>query len=268
MRSSVSCPILAATTRHDQPRVFRHEALHTAGGASQGAKLPASLRSTCTGGPVSRPASFPAQPALSDARYTHGWQSHMGQDFQQKHLYNESSKMSHYWTLGKSKNHIGYGVDGRVNPSEVQGTAVSGDSPTWFCGPRTFEGPYHCKAVPVRRCPVISRTRDGQLLYTQKTYRQGPCMDIQEEARTYTPSGTLLETEKIALAKETVPSMLTNFAHQATRDGSRTPGSIRSSVRSRASTRSQGVPEWLAKASINPAKGCHMKHGGCTMLRQ
>jgi len=37
--------------------------------------------------------------------------------------------VSALWILQKSKNHCGYGVDGRVNPGEVQSTAVSGDTP-------------------------------------------------------------------------------------------------------------------------------------------
>lgn len=33
------------------------------------------------------------------------------------------------WLMEKAKNHTGYGFDGRVNPGEVQSTAVSGDTP-------------------------------------------------------------------------------------------------------------------------------------------
>lgn len=37
--------------------------------------------------------------------------------------------VSPLWLLEKAKNHTGYGYDGRVNPGEVQCTAVSGDTP-------------------------------------------------------------------------------------------------------------------------------------------
>ena len=70
--------------------------------------------------------------------------------------------MSPEWILNKAKNHTGYGFDGRVNPGEVQVTAISGDTPEWFLGPRTFEGPFHCKSVPVRRCPDVNFTVLGK----------------------------------------------------------------------------------------------------------
>eukprot|EP00439_Symbiodinium_sp_Y106_P060194 s1588_g8.t2 len=76
--------------------------------------------------------------------------------------------VSPLWILNKAKNHIGYGFDGRVNPGEVQVSAVSGDTPDWFVGPRTFEGPFHCKSVPVRRCPDVHFRPDGKMLYTVK----------------------------------------------------------------------------------------------------
>ncbi|CAE7514513.1 hus5, partial [Symbiodinium necroappetens] len=91
-----------------------------------------------------------------------------------------SADKSPLWILNKAKNHIGYGFDGRVNPGEVQVSAVSGDTPDWFVGPRTFEGPFHCKSVPVRRCPDVHFRPDGKMLYTVKTYHQGGFLDTSE----------------------------------------------------------------------------------------
>ena len=43
----------------------------------------------------------------------------------------------------------------------------------WFVGVRTMEGPFHCEAVPVRRCPDVNLLRDGRLILTKKTFHQG-----------------------------------------------------------------------------------------------
>mmetsp|Transcript_49773 Transcript_49773/g.106629 ORF Transcript_49773/g.106629 Transcript_49773/m.106629 type:complete len:241 (-) Transcript_49773:77-799(-) len=109
----------------------------------------------------------------------HGWYHPHGQA-EQRRLYDVSQQGSFNWTLQKSKNHTGYGVDGRVNRGEVQGTAVSGDSPQWFTGPRTMFGPFSTRKVPVRRCPDLVMGDDDKMFYRAKTFRQGPGLETIE----------------------------------------------------------------------------------------
>lgn len=152
--------------------------------------------------------------------------------------------VSALWILQKSKNHCGYGVDGRVNPGEVQSTAVSGDTPDWFIGPRTFEGPFHCKSVPVRRCPDVNFRKDGQLIYTKKTYHQGHFLDISEVHRSADKHGRPVgEPKRITLAGCAPPPQLLKY------------GAL-----------SRAHPAWLEKANANPAKENHLAHGGVTVI--
>jgi len=83
------------------------------------------------------------------------------------------------WTMTKARNHIGAGINGIMDSSDVCSTMVSGDSPLWFTGVRTVDGPFNCKAVPVRRCP--KNYIDGkQLRVRARRYEQGDCLDITE----------------------------------------------------------------------------------------
>jgi len=94
------------------------------------------------------------------------------------------------WTMNKARNHIGVGMTGILDSTNVSSTMVSGDSPAWFIGLRTTLGPFNCKAVPVRRCP--KNYIEGKTLRVQaRTYEQGNCLDIiehlQESSRAATP---------------------------------------------------------------------------------
>lgn len=243
MQKSQSLPALPSSSRPD----YNSGKLLPGGGRSQGTKLPELLRPPGAGVP-SRPTSFPVPTLTTDARHTASWNSHAGQAFEQKHLYNENSPSSYYWILNKSKNHMGYGVDGRVNPGEVQTTAVSGDAPQWMVGPRTFNGPFSTKTVPVRRCPDMELNPERGLIYTHKTYHQGDCMDIAEVHRELDASGTPIGNgTRIALAPM-----------------SALPGKAYSS----SPPKRRHKPDWQVKAEHNPAKGCHMLHGGCAMQPQ
>ncbi|CAK9017465.1 Peptidyl-prolyl cis-trans isomerase B (PPIase B) (Rotamase B) [Durusdinium trenchii] len=152
-------------------------------------------------------------------------------------------EVSPLWLLQKAKNHTGYGGwDGRVNPSEVQSSAVSGDTPDWFIGPRTFEGPFHCKSVPVRRCPDVKCLPTGELVYTTKTFHQGHFLDISEVHRSYDGKGRMLgEPKRVTLAGSSPPQMLLQYPEMKT-------------------------PPWLEKANTNPAKTNHLAHGGCSVI--
>ncbi|CAE8595551.1 unnamed protein product [Polarella glacialis] len=166
----------------------------------------------------------------------HSWQTPQGQAYQREHLLNEHSPQSYAWILQKSKNHTGYGVDGRVNPGEVQGTAVSGDSPNWFCGPRTFEGPFSTKTVPVRRCPDVEVNPNGKLTYIGKEFIRGPNLSISEIHR---EMGSGKFRERISIGGT---------------DSSRSQVGVLPSK--------APVPAWLQRANHNKAKDCHL-YGGC-----
>ncbi|CAK9099527.1 Tetracycline resistance protein [Durusdinium trenchii] len=123
--------------------------------------------------------------------------------------------VSPLWLLEKAKNHTGYGYDGRVNPGEVQCTAVSGDTPDWFVGLRTMEGPFHCNTVPVRRCPDVNFRSDGRLIYTKKTYHQGHFLDISEIHRSYDTKGRRVGEPKRSAAREVLglPLLAVHLQH-------------------------------------------------------
>lgn len=83
------------------------------------------------------------------------------------------------WMINKAHNHIGAGVTGILDGTDVCGTMVSGDAPDWFIGVRTMDGPFNCKAVPVRRCP--KNYIEGKTLRVQaRTYKQGDCLDVTD----------------------------------------------------------------------------------------
>jgi hypothetical protein len=81
--------------------------------------------------------------------------------------------------MRKARDHVGYGDDGVVNWGDVQSTAVSGDNPDWFVGPRTQPGPFNTKYVPVRRCPVV-KIQGKDMKIMAKSYEQGMCLDVVE----------------------------------------------------------------------------------------
>jgi len=96
------------------------------------------------------------------------------------------------WTMNKARNHIGAGMNGIMDSSDVSSTMVSGDSPDWFIGLRTVPGPFNCKAVPVRRCP--KNYIEGKTLRVRaRSYEQGACLDItehlQDRSRLPSPDG-------------------------------------------------------------------------------
>jgi len=96
------------------------------------------------------------------------------------------------WTMNKARNHIGAGINGILGSNDVSSTMVSGDAPDWFIGLRTVDGPFNCKAVPVRRCP--NNFIEGKTLRVRaRSYEQGDCLDIidrlQDSSRLPTPQG-------------------------------------------------------------------------------
>lgn len=106
----------------------------------------------------------------------HGWHTQQGAA-EARRLVNPREEGSWSWTMGKARNHIGYGDDGIVDRRDVQITAVSGDGPSWLVGTRTLFGPRHTNSVPVRRCPFVDvvEVEGGkpQLRIRAKTYTQG-----------------------------------------------------------------------------------------------
>jgi hypothetical protein len=94
------------------------------------------------------------------------------------------------WNIHKARNHIGAGNKGVIGKGDVCGTMVSGDTPGWFVGLRTVQGPFNCKAVPVWRCP--RNYIEGQNLCVRaQRYEQGDHLDItahlEETSRMPTP---------------------------------------------------------------------------------
>lgn len=130
-----------------------------AGGATHGPKL---LR------PSSSAAHFDAT--------KHGWHHPHGAA-ESRRLADQKADGSWSWTMGKARNHTGYGDDGKVDKRDVQVTAVSGDGPSWFIGTKTVYGPRHTESVPVRRCPFVDivEVEGGkpQLRIQAKTYTTG-----------------------------------------------------------------------------------------------
>eukprot|EP00927_Polykrikos_kofoidii_P033816 TRINITY_DN28661_c0_g1_i1.p1 TRINITY_DN28661_c0_g1~~TRINITY_DN28661_c0_g1_i1.p1 ORF type:complete len:313 (+),score=35.20 TRINITY_DN28661_c0_g1_i1:134-1072(+) len=86
---------------------------------------------------------------------------------------------SHAWMLRKARDHVGYGSDGIVNPGDVQVTAVSHESPTWFLGTRTVPGPLDTKTVPVRRSPWV-QIEGKDVKVRAKSYTRGEGLSVIE----------------------------------------------------------------------------------------
>eukprot|EP00929_Paragymnodinium_shiwhaense_P000529 TRINITY_DN100772_c0_g1_i1.p1 TRINITY_DN100772_c0_g1~~TRINITY_DN100772_c0_g1_i1.p1 ORF type:complete len:330 (-),score=59.07 TRINITY_DN100772_c0_g1_i1:257-1246(-) len=162
-----------------------------AGGRTQGARHLRPHKSkdyTATG---DRPAAMPQWETGGDGyRYCadnraynaarHGWHTPQGQAEQQR-LADPSQAGSWGWMMRKARDHNGYGDDGQVEKRDVQVTAVSGNGPTWFLGPKTVPGPFDTKSVPVRRCLMsFIDPKDGKLKNLAKSYKQGDCLNIVE----------------------------------------------------------------------------------------
>jgi hypothetical protein len=108
----------------------------------------------------------------------HGWHDPRGQ-MEQTRLCDPSQGRSWAWTMRKARDHTGYGIEGMPTHGDIQGTAVSGDGPDWFVGPKTVTGPFSTKTVPTRRCPVAQI--DGQTMRLRgKTYEHPGNLQITE----------------------------------------------------------------------------------------
>lgn len=101
----------------------------------------------------------------------HGWYHPLGQ-LERQRLADTNEQGSWVWTMGKARDHIGYGTDGVVDGGDVQPTAVSADAPQWLIGTRTLAGPFSTKTVPVRRCPRID-IEGREMKVRARTYIQG-----------------------------------------------------------------------------------------------
>lgn len=157
------------------------------GGLTQGARQvrPVTSAFTATG---DRPASSSRYNGGAGFRYCdsakaynhekHGWHDPRGQA-EAERLARPSEVGSWAWTMRKARDHVGYGDDGVVNWGDIQSSAVSGDVPDWFIGPRTQPGPMNTKYVPVRRCPVV-KIQGKEMTIRAKSYEQGPCLDTLE----------------------------------------------------------------------------------------
>jgi len=149
------------------PHTLKAE-LSPAGGATHGSKL--------------------MRPSSSASRFDgtkHGWHHPHGAA-EQRRLANPKEEGSWSWTMGKARNHIGYGEDGVVDRRDVQGTAVSEDGPSWFLGTRTLPGPRYTNSVPVRRCPFVDIVEV-----------EGGKPRLQIRAKTYTTGFGLSATETL-----------------------------------------------------------------------
>lgn len=108
----------------------------------------------------------------------HGWHDPRGQ-MEHTRLCDPPAGRSWAWTMRKARDHIGYGDDGMVNWGDTQGTAISGDGPSWFLGTKTVPGPFSTKTVPVRRCPYV-HIEGKDMRIRGKTFQQGDNMNILE----------------------------------------------------------------------------------------
>lgn len=113
-----------------------------------------------------------------DAR-RHGWPDPRAQAERNRQA-DPTQPGSWSWQIGKATNHNGYGIDGRVDKSDIQITAVSGDAPGWFTGTRDLPGPYGTRKNPVRRHPQV--TIEGREVKVRaKTYLIGNDMTTIEQ---------------------------------------------------------------------------------------
>jgi len=113
----------------------------------------------------------------------HGW--HLPQGTAQSHHLATDKRLQDgaaipdtwTWTIQKARDHIGAGNKGVLGRGDICSTMVSGDTPDWFVGLRTVDGPFSCKAVPVQRCP--KHYIEGQKLCVRaQTYKQGDSLNI------------------------------------------------------------------------------------------
>jgi len=141
----------------------------------------------------------------------HGWHHPLGQA-ESLRLADPSQSGSWRWTMTKARDHNGYGDDGQVEKRDVQVTAVSGDGPQWFLGPKTAPGPFHTKYVPVKRCPM--NWIDGKEMKIRgKSYKQGPCLNIIETLHDTPEPPEVVRPPKV----ETWKTKLTDPAHHVAR---------------------------------------------------
>lgn len=214
MQTSASLPVISA-----RPQTG-------ASACSSQSRASSSVRQPATGGGRTHGARH-LMPA-SDSGYDptkHDWCDPRGQA-EQVRLRAENQIGSHAWLMRKAKDHVGYGVDGRVNMGEVQGTAVSGDAPTWFLGPRTAPGPFGTRKVPVSRCPDVLVCADGTLRYRSKTFKAGEGLSTIESYH-----------DSAVPPPRSAPKVIENFQTKA-----------------------------LRESMHNPARGCNLVHGGCQQL--
>lgn len=215
MQSSRSLPTISsrpqtgasASSSRSRASSRPREQVATVGGHTQGARQLS-------------PASISGYDATK-----HGWCDPRGQA-EQLRLRDQHQPGSHAWLMRKAKDHVGYGVDGRVNLGEVQGTAVSGDAPTWFLGPRTAPGPFGTRKVPVSRCPDVLVCADGVVRYRSKTFQPGASLSTIETHH-----------ESAIPPPRTAPKVKDNFQTKV-----------------------------LTEIMHNPARGCNMVSGGCQQL--
>jgi len=169
MRSTVAGGAWADATAHLRPSSSSQ--VHTAGGTVQGAKH---VRPQTSGYDIAK----------------HGWYHPCGQA-ELTRLADQKQRGSWAWMIHKAKDHNGYGEDGQVDVRDIQPTAISGDSPPWFTGTRTFPGPKATKKNPVMRCPYV-QIEGKEVKIQAKTYSLGEGLSAIEHLhdRTTPPTPT------------------------------------------------------------------------------
>lgn len=134
-----------------------HNDVRSAGGQTQGAKI---QRPLTTGYDSTKhgwyhPKGRPKQEQLREAQ---------GYDVE---------KRSWGWDIRKSKDHIGYG-DGTIGYGDVQESAISAKTPSWWVGVRMCDGPYGIPRFPA--CDIV----DGKLCMNNRSFEKGPNLSIIE----------------------------------------------------------------------------------------
>jgi len=82
----------------------------------------------------------------------------------------------------KARDHIGYG-SGTISYGDIQGTAISDETPSWFVGIRMVPGP-----GDVPRCPKVD-VFDGRLQVNYRRYEKGPNLSTIETDNFISQSG-------------------------------------------------------------------------------
>lgn len=159
-RSSVAGGAWTDATAHLRPSTAS-QAL-AAGGTMHGAKQIHQMRPQTTGYDIAK----------------HGWYHPAGQA-ELSRLADQKQHGSWAWMMHKAKDHNGYGEDGLVDVRDTQPTAVSGETPHWFVGTRTFPGPKATKKNPVMRCPYM-QIEGKEVKVRAKTYTLGEGMSAIE----------------------------------------------------------------------------------------